>query len=263
MRSLGGLGMSIGTSAALESTMLASAMSSISSYLINVRTLARNSREAFQEDSEKNDPQRVALGIKDDIEKIATFLNEQHNGKAIEFILYCPSYKGLKSKFPKALLKTPTKEKQVLAAKVEDDAVKKVCEQLGPMIKVTDCELPSFSGNGVILSHHTVDLVLNNSQTRLYLLESYTGTLKPHTKWYTKLTGKDDELFNLPLNKLTLQVFGDKAVNFLSMDKAKKDLVKSMALQGKWSSASTYSRVRSTIELYAKGADKAGLLLLL
>lgn len=263
MRALGGLGISSGTSLAFESTLLSNASSGINSYLINLRTLIRNARGAFQEDSEKNDVQRVTLGVKDDIEKIAEFINKLHKGKPIEFILYCPSYNGLKSKFPKALLKTPTKEKQKLTAKIEEEVAKKVCEQLGPLIKTTDCQLPTFSGNGVILSHHTVDLVLTNSQTRLWLLESYTGNLKPYTKWYTKLTGKDEELFNLPLNTLTIQIFGDKAVNFLSMDQVKKDLVKEMALKGKWSSATTPSRVRSTIELYAKGADKDGLLLLL
>lgn len=263
MRALGGLNISAGTSLAFESMLLEKASSGINSYLINIRTLIRNARGAFQEDSEKNDVQRVTLGVKDDIEKIAAFLNTLHNGKAIEFILYCPSYKGLKSKFPKALLKEPTKEKQKLTAKIEEEVAKKVCEQLGSVVKITDCNLPAFSGNGVILSHHTVDLVLTNSQTRLYLLESYTGNLKPYTKWYTKLTGKDEELFNLPLNTLTIQIFGDKAVNFMSMDQTKKDLVKDLALKGKWSSATTMSRVRSSIELYAKGADKAGLLLLL
>lgn len=262
MRVVGALSISTGTSAAFEGQQLSSVMSSITSYLINLRTLVRNARCAFDE-NEGMDVDRILLAVCDDITKLAEFLNDSYKGKPIEFILYNPSYTGLPRKFPKADLWEPKSEKQKEIANIESKVIKQVCKRLGGLIRQTDCTLPAFSGNGIILSHHTVDLVLNNSQNRLFLLESYTGNIKPYTKWYTKLTGESDQLFNLPLNKLTIQIFGDKSVNFRSMSKAKKELVRSIALKGKWTTATTESRVRSTINSLANAVDREGLLMLL
>lgn len=262
MRTIGALGMSTGTSLAFESQMYQNAVPSVSSYLINLRTIVRNARSAF-EDAEGEDVNRVTLAVKDDINKLAEFLNNTHKGKAIEFILYNPSYQSLPQKFPRASLWEPTSEKQKEIATLEKQVIKNTCKTFGELIRQTNTTLPKFAGNGIILSHHVVDLVMTNSQTRLFLLESHTGNLKPYTKWYTKLTGESEQLFNLPFNKLTIQIFGDKSVNFKSMSKARKDLVKNIALKGKWTSASTESRVRSTINTYAFSADREGLLMML
>ena len=262
MREVGTLGISVGTSLAFESQQLDRTKGSINSYLINLRTLVRNARAASDE-IESNDVERMVLAVRGDIERIASFLADIYKQKAIEFILYSPTYKGLAKKFPFANLKKPSTEKQKATTMVEEKILTKLTDIFKSTIVVTDCTLPAFSGNGIILTHHAVDLVLTNSITRLFLLESYTGNIKPYTKWYTKLTGKEEQLFNLPLNKLTIQVFGDNSVNFLSMSKDKKELVKSIALKGRWSSATTESRVRSTISTFANGVDREALLQLL
>ena len=112
------------------------------------------------------------------------------------------------------------------------------------------------------MTHHVVDLVTTSSMARLFLLESYTGVVKDFTQWYTKLTG-GDKLHYIPFNALTLQVFGDNSVNFKSSSHGIKELVKKIALEAKWTSATSISRVRNTIGNIAQGADKAGLLMMM
>src|SRR5690606_9561418 len=80
----------------------------------------------------------------------------------------------------------------------------------------------------MLLTHIPVDLLSADRFSKLVLLESHTGAIKPHLSWYTKLTnGK--ELFRMPFNRFTLQVFGDNGVHFAPMPMKMKQAVKDIS----------------------------------
>lgn len=263
MRTLGGLEMSVGTSLAFESESFNGMFGSVDAVLVNIHTVLRNAGSAFDEPPETIDVDLLFSAARDDITKLTKILISKQGSRSINFILYCPSYSGLSREFNKADLWVPTKPKQILKRQLDNKVITKINKEYGSLIVSTDCKLPQFAGTGIILSHHPVDLVMTSAASRLLLLESYTGNVKASTKWYTKLTGNGSELFNMPLNKLTIQVFGDKSTNFKSSTLAIKNLVKQVALDGRWTSATTKERVKNTISNLTSGVDKAGLLMLL
>ncbi len=262
MRNLGALSLSVGTSLALEGE-ITKTLKSYDSFLINLLTVVRNAIEAYDnDDSDGKDVTLVSQAVVDDLMGMARFVQENQGSKSIIFTVFLPSYAGLPKLFPQANLWSPTKEKQLERAVLVKKVLDVVKKRLGTSITPVDSTPPRFSGNGVIFSHHPVDLVTVEGPTRLKLLESYTGTLKGFAQWYTKLTGKD-QLRNMPLNKLTIQIFGDNATNFKSGSVELKNLVKRLAEEGRWTSASTVDKVKGSIKNYASAADRSRLLVLL
>lgn len=262
MRALGGLNVSVGTSLAFEGDAKKTLAES-DAILINLRTIVRNAREAYPaEDPDGKDSTLVAKSAYEDLTRLADIIQGWMGARPISFDVFLPSYKSLPNLFSKADLWIPTTDQQKKKADIEEGALKVLRSKLKGVIKETDSKLLEFSGNGVIVTHHPVDLVLTKAFSRLKLLESYTGTVKGFTQWYTKLTGGDD-LYYMPLNKLTIQIFGDRSVNFRSSTMKTKALLKDIAVKGKWTSATTVDRVRSTINLHASGFDRAALIVLL
>lgn len=258
-REVGTLGMSVGTSLAFESEG-SDAIVSADTLLFNLRTLIRNAYHAYE-----NPPsaKEVIKAVKDDIIKIGKWVESRRGTRPISMVLYYPSYRGLDKLFSKADLWKPTKEGQIKYDALLKEVGKALCDEYKTLIKQTDCSTPNFSGVGIIMTHHTVDLVLVDGITRLYLLESYTGNLKPYTQWFTKLTGESKDLFYMPFNRLTIQVFGDKATNFKSSSLGIKNIVKQIAQDAKWTTATSYERVKFTIRNLPSGVDKAGLLMMI
>ena len=262
MRAIGGLGMSVGTSRAFE-TGGAHVARTADTILFNLRTLIRNARAAYEHtDKETNDAEQLVKDVTSDMGLLAKWIEENRNGRPVQLVVYCPSYTGLKRKFPHATLWEPTSDKQKAEAKVTEAVVKALLQKFPKLITATGDGMPEFKGKGIVMTHHVVDLVDIAGLGRLYLLESYTGDLKPFTLWYTKLTGGDN-LHYMPFNKLTIQVFGDRATNFKTSSHGIKELVKRLAQEGKWTSATTLSRVRGTINGLPSGVDRAGLLLMM
>lgn len=261
MRNLGALNMSVGTSLALEKDAFTE-VSLASTFLVNLRTLVRNVIGAYSEESEIT-KENIIRDTKSDLTELAKWLTEASNKRSLRFIVYYPTYKSLPSIYRKADLVTEKTRKP--KAQARHQLTEAVCDELykqfPKQIDRTDTQLPKFDGRGLIITHHVVDLTLTTATTRLKLLESHTGTVKPFTKWYTKLTGGQD-LFFMPFNKLTIQIFGDKSTNFYSSSLALKKMVVDLAQSKKWNSGTTYSRVRSDINGLPPGITKAGLKLL-
>lgn len=263
-RSVGALGISVGTSLCLEAGTLQS-FRNVDEVLFNLRTLVRNARESYtREESEFNDVDQLTKDVAGDITFLAKYVETHRNGRPVKMIVYFPTYKGIDGKYPKADIKDPLKgtDKQ----KEEEQIIFKVCEAIQKkyekLIVKTDVGMPSFGGNGIVLTHHPVDLCETSGVTRLKLLESYTGVLKSYPDWYTKLTnGK--KLMGIPLNRLTIQVFGDNSTNFKASSSGIREVVKRLADDHNWTSATSMSRVRSTIAGLPPGIERSGLMLML
>jgi len=264
MRALGALGMSVGTSLALE--LGGDAIRSADTLLFNLRTLIRNAHAAYEKDDEgANDAKVLAKDVEEDLLKLGHYLEQLRKGKPIQMVVYYPSYRGLKSKYKHAdltdFLDNGT-EKQKKFARLTKDVAEALISKHKKILVETDVGMPDFKGNGIVMTHHVVDLAEAQGYGRLFLLESYTGVLKPFTAWYTKLTG-GEELHYMPFNRLTIQIFGDRSTNFKSSTKAIKDLVKKIALDNNWTSATSMSRVRNSINNLDNPVDKAGLLMMI
>lgn len=263
-RSTGSLGISIGTSGALEAGGLLN-LRNTDSVLFNLRTLVRNAQESYEnEDKEYHSPEVLAKDVEADITFLAKYIETNRNGKPVKMAVYYPTYKGIARKYPKADIKDHSKgtEKQ----KATEATIVKTCDivykKFAKLIVQTDVGMPPFAGNGIVLTHHPVDLCETPGVARLKLLESYTGALKLFPDWNTKLTnGKN--LHNIPLNRLTIQVFGDNSTNFKSSIQGIKEVVKRIAENSHWTTASTMSRVRSSIAALPQGMDRAGLMSML
>lgn len=261
MRALGAYNMSVGTSLAFEKDAFGE-LKGVGTFLINLRTLVRNTIEAYAKD---DDPtvEEIYVAAKTDLTEIAKWLAESTGPKAIAFTVYYPSYKSLKSLFNKAEL--VTLETMSAKGKAKYELITKICDRFykdfPKQVTRNDSTLPVFQGKGLIITHHVVDLTLTPSTTRLRLLESYTGTAKPYTQWFTKLTGGKD-LFYMPFNKLTIQVFGDKATNFYNSKIGLKRLVEDLAQSSSWTSGTSFSKVRSDINRLPQSIEKAGLKML-
>lgn len=271
MRSRGTLGMSVGTSLAFEGEGAAS-IRSADTIMFNLRTLIRNAHQSYEtDDKERFDVYKLSEDVAEDLRIIGGWVEEVRKNKPIQMLVYAPDYSGLKSTFPKADLvnhekdepgKPRSTEKQKAYAKLVNEVLKVLKKEFGKLILETKGTLPDFNGKGIVLTHHVVDLVNAKGIGRLWLLESHTGLLKPFTLWYTKLTG-GNELHYIPFNKLTIQVFGDKSTNFKASSHGIRELLKKIAQDHHWTSATTMGRIRGTINGLPQGVDKAGLLLML
>lgn len=259
MRVLGGLSMSVGTSLAFEESG-ENLLLGIDCMLFNIKTLIRNASQSYEPgDTEPTNPKQLVQDVESDLTIIAKWLEANRGSKPVRMVVYAPSYKNLKADYPLADLWKPRTDKQNTLQKAYDETLKLLLAKYPKLIVTTKDSIPEYSGNGLVITHHPVDLVTVRGVGRLSLLESHTGVVKPFTDWYTKLTG-GDKLYYMPLNRLTIQVFGDKSVNFKSQSLAIKELVKQIALDNKWTSATTLSRVRSTINALPSSVTKAGLL---
>jgi len=268
MRSTGTLGMSVGTSLAFEGEA-ANSIRSADTVMFNLLTLIRNAHQSYEtSDTERFDAKQIAEDVSSDLRLLGEWMEKARQNKPIQMVVYYPDYSALKSDFPKADLVDHSETskdatpKQKAYYKLAKDVAKKLVTQYGKLIVETKAKLPSFNGKGIVLTHHVVDLTTASGIGRLWLLESHTGSLKPFTLWYTKLTG-GNELHYIPFNRLTIQIFGDKSTNFKASSHGIRELVKKLAQDNHWTSATTLGRIRGTINSLPQGVDKAGLLLML
>lgn len=259
MRTLGTLGMSVGTSLAFELDG-PTIIRTHDALLLNLNTLVRNVIQSIEGDK-KYTPTDLENFTLEDIKLIAKYVNQVKGTKAITFTVYKPDYSKLKSSYKYCDLWEPTTPKQLEFDKLLKATLSLLDLRLGNMIKKVKHTVPSFDGKGVVITNHPVDLI-GTPVGRLRLLESHTGVLKPFTSWHTKLTNGNN-LRNMPLNKLTIQIFGDKSTNFKSQSTKVKSIIENMAEKDRWTSGSSDSRVRRSILNHNVEIDKIFLLKML
>lgn len=266
MRSIGALGMSIGTSLAIEQPEAAAQIRGSDVILFNLLTLIRNAHDAYETKDERLGlkPEQLMEDVVNDLKMLSRWLEEVRKTKPLQLVVYYPSYFSLKFRFPLADLKKDEKptELQKKYTTLSEKTADLIYGKYKKLIERTDVGMPSFKGRGIAMTHRVVDLAVHDHVARLTLMESYTGKLKPYTQWYTKLTG-GKELFFLPFNKLTIQVFGDKSTDFMSSSKGIKEIVKKLAKEFNWTPATTVSRCRVNINMLPDGIDKTALLKML
>lgn len=248
-RTFATLPISVGTGLAIEALGQV-AISNYTSLIFNVRTLFRNALGSYDLEGKLPDEKSLFDAMSEDMMGIANAINGLKYSSHLNLIFYQPSYKGMKTMFPWAKLKIPGEGKmtphQVAVEKLREVVTKKVVDKFEKVIVNTNVGLPHFSGKALVMTHHPVDLAVSSAYSRLNLLESHTGVIKTFPEFNSKLTG-GNELTNIPLNKLTIQVFGDRATNFYSLPMGVKNEIKQLADNRNWSTASTPSYCEMTI----------------
>lgn len=258
-RTIGNLGMSVGTSLALEGEV-GKLLSSMDNFLINFRTLVRNAIESYASEDNPS-TEDIVNNVKEDLIAVLKFVDTHKGQKQILFDVYNPSYDSRDRKFKYALLKTPKTDKQKAKETLIKNVITLFKKNNAGVLRETDCEIKDFIGRALILTHHVMDLTFTNAYARLYLLESYTGYVKTYVTWRTKLTN-GNELHNIPFNRLTLQIFGDKGTDFFTHSSAVKALLNEVAKSHRWTTGTSYEKVKSDIRGLPKSVDRDGLILM-
>jgi len=254
-RTKGTIPISVGTALAFE-VLPNAPMYRFSALLINLRTIVRNARQAY--DQETPNANELFQACKEDLVGLAEFIVSLKLKTDLELKIYYPSYQSLPRLFPLAKLKNVEKDgtdKQKSIALLEKTVIDRLLKEFGNAITQVNSIIPNFPGQALIITHHAVDLVTTDSYTRLNLLESHTGSIKNYTLFYTKLTGSD-KLTNIPLSKLTIQIFGDNSTNFYAHSIAVKNEIKQLAEVAHWSTASTPNLVARSIRSLNNSPEK-------
>jgi len=210
---------------------------------VNIRTLFRNMHNASSKEVKLGAVSSEFVESMDQELKLIRDYVRDATADKVKVKFYACLYKDMKRQFPKALLKDPTTPAQITYASLENDIV-------GHYSEAEESEVITFN-NSLITEHKHVWLLTSSSIELLelakfkkgLLLESHTGRLKNSIQIYTKLTN-GSKLGNIPFNKITLQIYGDKGNLFSPMPKAVKDAVKEVADTNRWTPATNWSKFK-------------------
>jgi len=211
---------------------------------INVMTLYRNYYGALDKVSKDYvTPSEIALDLKQEMEYIKDLMQQ----KNIKTVFYFCQYDGLASKHPKARLKVNVTKGQIFNHELMLSALSSLVKMTSD-IRIFKNELRcDTKDSALIITHFPIDLLSEKTFNRLDLLESHTGVLKTKALWYTKLHS-DKKNPTIPLNRFTIQVFGDGQL-FLQSERRLVDAVVETAKKYEWNYLSTNERLFITLTL--------------
>lgn len=254
-REKGAVPVSIGTSLALEAAdghyperpeVNPPPILSVELLLVNLRTVFRNFVGALHKDLlAELKPQHFVKPFLEELRIIESFVKERSNGQCA-VLYYLSHYEHLTpSVFPGALFKEAVTLKQKVDHTREDDFFKLLVKtDIDVAARIFDGPIEGKYGKTFIITHLPVDLLQRRLFSKLELLETHSGNIKPRGLWGTKLNGRDME--NIPLNAFTLKVFGD-GVQFVGQRTKLKQAVLDVALLDHWTGLSTDALIRHSI----------------
>lgn len=235
------LPISIGTALAFEKAL---AEDVPPEFLVNGMTLFRNVYDAISaEERSTVSPDDYLNAITEEVQMLHDAMVQLH-GEQSNARLYLNSYKSLGKHLPHAKLKVPTTANQQRYAELSSIIFKKLAGRFNPLMIDTGFKAGRRDPT-VIFTHEPTDLLSSRRFKQLTLLESYTGELKGHSLWYTKL-GKGAP--TVPLNGFTLSIYGDGNNHLRMLHKKVKDVVTKMAKDNRWTPLTTYDKAAFNIK---------------
>ena len=217
--------------------------------LINVDTLVRNIISSVPAEDIKEirseDLSAVAIDEMDIIQDILALEGK----KLMKPTFYYMNYESIKKEFGSrfVVFRQNNTEKQIRLANLHSEAKELILKQ-APLVKSLRRSFDEKFGQSMIITHHAVDLLNRKEFTKLDLLESNTGELKERFKWYTKFyNGK--ALVNIPFNKKTLAVFGDKEFIQPMPMKIRNQIIE-LANDRNWNFGTTTFKVVSDVDMF-------------
>jgi hypothetical protein len=213
----------------------------------NLFTLFRNLMGSVDAEQQKSVlPYELVPALWEDMHGIAAAIDQASNG-GIEPVFYLNDYSALPRVYPKASLKTPATPAQADYALLEQKTLRLLMSEKPSLtLRSYGLKIEGRHPASLIVTHFPVDLFGRYSFEKLDLLESHTGKIKTPAQWNTKLTVKDDvEL--LPFNEFTLQLFGDKSIQFRPLGIVLRREVMAVAKANHWSSVTTMEKIKATL----------------
>lgn len=232
--------------------------------LINIMTLARNVLSSVQPEYKSD----ILVGdlynaILEEMNLLYTLIPEYNPKCTVDF--YYPDYSGIYSEFSKATPRNVKTKKQEFEALIYQKLFKRFEEARkdkdNPLdYRASGVKLSSDRRETTILTHVPSDLLSQYQFPKLLLLESHTGRVKSRREWNTKLNkSHGEDVSHIPFMKFTLQIYGD-GIFFLVASPKIKRLIKEMAESDNWTSMTSESRVRMSINKLKHPEDRRILL---
>lgn len=214
---------------------------------INLRTLVRNLHSGQDARVKQGAlPEDFIETLEDEMRLITEYVRDVTAGKVNVLYYACEYDRDLRKRFPKGNLKEPSTPGQLSYVGIENAIVDHYSTDERPeLVHFRGYIKPSFK-HAWVLTSSSVDLLDLSKFKRGLLLESHTGRLKNTIQLHSKLTN-GSKMGNVPFNKMTLQVFGDKSNLFSPMPKAVKDAIQELAKQHRWTPATSTSNVKFAI----------------
>lgn len=221
---------------------------------VNLRTLYRNLHESVPKDVQE----RLLAGtmvdaLLEEIEHFDTTIRERATSP-MKIIYYASNYAGLAKRYPKALLRTASTQRQVIYQDIQQKAIKGLLTELGKAggrtVRVFDLDLKPKNptehyGKALMISHYAYDLLSHYEFQKLTLLESHTGVAKDRALWSSKYT--DGRQFPMiPFRESLLQVFGDSTL-FRAWNVKDRRVIVELAQAKTWTPLTTISKIRQDL----------------
>lgn len=254
-RELGNIPVSIGTALAMESCLGIlpehetdkPISNEIDILWINVRTMYRNLIGAIDKDIRNTlTGTELAETLINEMQIIETAFSHQTKGR-VNITFYLCSYGSVGRRYPHAMHKSPNTPLQKDAFALEQVTMHElVLLQPSHDFREFDIDFDGEQKRALILTHYPIDLLNRYKFKSLTLLESHTGAVKSPARWYTKFhDGKT--LYNIPFDRMTLQIFGD-GVLFSPVNIKIKRFMVDIATKHNWSSVTTKDYIVKTIK---------------
>jgi len=223
----------------------------------NIFTLIRNILHSVSNSELKRYLLKDSNGPSAVVEVLITeleIIKELYSNTSCKPILFIPTYKTVYSKVSNVINPADMND-----AKLHQHNFNLMCVKIFNLshynnidIIKADYKLPIVSGNSLITTHYTFDLlnVLNNK--RLFLLESHTGRLKDKSMFNTKYhnLGKLDKTV-FPFNEILLYILGDNTLIKPFKFKVRSELHK-LAMDKKWTSFTSEAKIKTNIKTSMK-----------
>jgi hypothetical protein len=220
--------------------------------VFNVRTLWRNYYDSFP----VQDPAvKVILpGFITELQQVKSLCD---NAK-LNCGLYLPEYGYIKTMMPKAIPKQYTdKQKHYYAS---ENAVARYLKGIAQKLNIfpVQLRLPVINHRSLMLTHTPIDLLNRYQFAELKLIDSYTGTIKSHVDWMSKITNNPDYV-RIPFNVLSLTVFGDG--HYISGYPLRyRKALKLLSENNNWTPLTTKEKIIQNLKTYPDQAMSAELL---
>lgn len=219
---------------------------------INIRTLIRNALNAYDD---KDNLLKSKDTIKDRIDSdITLFKQYMLDSYDSTVIVYDVNYNNVKNpSFVKLVTEKEKKtDKQKIMESATETAYKLVREFADKYHSFEFSNLdPTDKRKAFIMTHLPIDLLRANSFNSLKLLNSFNGDIKTFDKFNSKLNIAKELRELIPLNKITLRVFGDTHM-FLAQPKGVRDKLVEIAKKSNWTPMTTESRIMFSIRKHDK-----------
>lgn len=229
---------------------------------INVYTLFRNLGSAIKKEAMQTLlPDELLPGLVEDMCGAAQVLESAQ--PHLQVVFYMNDYRDLAKVYPKAKLKEPSNVWQEMLQDLEQATLKLLVQHRPDVtLKSYKLTITEQHGKALMLTHLPVDLLNRYRFSKLDLLESHSGKIKPPPLWHTKLTPKDD-MERMPFNAFTLQVFGDHATQFHPQPLPLRRAVVELSKDHRWTPITTVDKIQANINTLTDNDLKQALLALL